>query len=571
VAGTREQVGDSGAPGGGPLPWLTGLAAGLAALVAAAQTATLVRGGAPLWSHTPAVVAVLALVAGVVVLRRRPQSGLGPLLLACGASLVATNLLVFPDEPVLVAIGLVAITLPLGTFLHLVLALPSGRLPTRSARRLVLAGYVVVLVGSGFEYLLIPGPSGPYTVLRLADDPTARLVWQVAAAVCFSALMLASAVHLARRIPPAGVSRAALRGLQTYGVLAIVLVPVIPNALRPLLDLSPTAVGVAQLTVLAGIPVGVLVAVVRGGLLPASGVAALTRQVAPGRLRPVELEAAIARAVGDPTARLVTVDPATGAFVAPLDGTRPAVEVRHGGRLLGAIEVDPVLEGELDAVRAAADVVALVLEREALEGEIRRSRERVVAAADAERRRIAQDLHDGVQSRLVLLAIRAGTLTAVDGEQALAASELRDQVDAALRDLRDTVQAVMPSALLSRDLPGALEDLADRLDVPVDLDVALGPEPLPAAVESTAYFVAAEAVANVVRHAGAAPVRLALHRTGDLVVLEVADAGRGGAVEGAGRGLRGLRDRVEGLGGTFSVASAPGAGTTVRAELPCGW
>ncbi len=193
-------------------------------------------------------------------------------------------------------------------------------------------------------------------------------------------------------------------------------------------------------------------------------------------------------------------------------------------------------------------------------------------AGDGERRRIAQNLHDGLQVELVLLALEAQELrqagSAADLD--LAARHLRNGIDDAATHLRELVHAVMPAGLIERGLTAAVEDLVDRMPLPTDLIVVGVEEPLPPTVASTAYFVVAEALANAVKHAGAGTLSVRLERTGSRLVIEVADDGSGGAAAGTGAGLRGLLDRVDVLGGELAIDSPHGHGTRLTAELPCG-
>jgi len=218
----------------------------------------------------------------------------------------------------------------------------------------------------------------------------------------------------------------------------------------------------------------------------------------------------------------------------------------------------------LDRGRLTADLLA---SQEAL----RLSRARILEAGDRERRRIAQDLHDGLQSRLVLLAMRAGGLarTAADPAVAREVDELRADLDAVISELRRLVHGVMPAVLLERGLHAAVDDLADRMPIPVRLTQPAPVGALPAPVETAAYLVVAEALTNAVKHSGAAGVDVSLERSAQRLRVEVRDDGVGGASD-AGSGLRGLADRVDGLGGRFSVVSPVGRGTVLVAELPCG-
>ncbi|HEU5081930.1 MAG TPA: sensor domain-containing protein [Acidimicrobiales bacterium] len=193
-------------------------------------------------------------------------------------------------------------------------------------------------------------------------------------------------------------------------------------------------------------------------------------------------------------------------------------------------------------------------------------------AAAAERRRIERDLHDGAQQRLVALAMDLGAArerleTDVEGGKVLVA-EAHEEAKAALRELRDLVRGIHPVILEDRGLDAALSAVVARSPVPVELSIEL-PERPPEPVESTAYFVVSEALANVTRHAHATRARVSIARSGDTLIVEVRDDGVGGADPDRGTGLQGLRDRVVGLGGTMDVLSPAGGPTTVLVELPC--
>lgn len=200
------------------------------------------------------------------------------------------------------------------------------------------------------------------------------------------------------------------------------------------------------------------------------------------------------------------------------------------------------------------------------------SRQRIVDAGDRERRRIAHDLHDGMQVQLVAIGLQAHQLAArpdASPELASAAITLRDKVDSAARELRDLVHQVMPAALIERDLRAAIEDLVDRIPVPTRLDAPSMPEPLPDGVQRSAYFIVAEALTNAVRHAYATHLLVRLHGDYPTLCLQVIDDGVGGAHVNSGLGLRGLADRVDVHGGRMQLVSPPGEGTHLTVELPC--
>jgi PAS domain S-box-containing protein len=214
-----------------------------------------------------------------------------------------------------------------------------------------------------------------------------------------------------------------------------------------------------------------------------------------------------------------------------------------------------------------------ITERKSAEAELRASRARIVEAADAARRRLERDLHDGAQQRLVELALDLRMARArLDADPAqvrgLLDAALGD-LDAATRELRELARGIHPAALTEGGLRAALEALVARSTVPAQL-VAVPGERFSAPIEATAYFTVAEALTNTARYADAGRVEVEATRVNARLRVEVRDDGRGGADAGAGSGLRGLADRVAALDGALEVTSPPGGGTVVRAEIPCG-
>jgi signal transduction histidine kinase len=203
---------------------------------------------------------------------------------------------------------------------------------------------------------------------------------------------------------------------------------------------------------------------------------------------------------------------------------------------------------------------------------LEQSRVAAVDTAESERRRIERDLHDGAQQRLVALAVTLG-----DAHERLETDPARgrelvadahEEAKAALKELRDLVRGIHPVILEDRGLDAALSAVVARSPVPVDLTVEIGERP-PPAVESAAYFIVSEALANVAHHADAGRAAVSLVRSGDRLVIEVRDDGHGGADISLCTGLAGLRNRVAALSGHFHLSSPPGGPTTVLVELPC--
>jgi signal transduction histidine kinase len=196
-----------------------------------------------------------------------------------------------------------------------------------------------------------------------------------------------------------------------------------------------------------------------------------------------------------------------------------------------------------------------------------------MSAADQERRRLERDLHDGAQQRMVSLAMTLGMAQEkLATDPALGAklvAEAHEEAKRALQDLRDLARGIHPAILTDHGLEAALPALAARCPVPARVDVSVAPRPS-AAVESAAYFVVAEALTNVARHAHAQNVQITARRDGGRLTVEVRDDGTGGAQVEPNGGLAGLTDRVEALDGRLTVTSPKGGPTVVHMEVPCG-
>jgi signal transduction histidine kinase len=202
------------------------------------------------------------------------------------------------------------------------------------------------------------------------------------------------------------------------------------------------------------------------------------------------------------------------------------------------------------------------------------SRAGVVDAADAERRRIERDLHDGAQQRLVSLAMHLGLaragLTNLPENARQVIAEAHDEAKEALAELRHLVRGLHPAILEDRGLDAALSGIAARSPVPVRIDVHI-PQRVPPTVEAVAYFVVSEALANTAKHARASHAGVSARREGDVLRVNVTDDGMGGADLSRGTGLAGLTQRVRSVDGTLAISSPAGGPTTITAELPCAW
>jgi signal transduction histidine kinase len=203
--------------------------------------------------------------------------------------------------------------------------------------------------------------------------------------------------------------------------------------------------------------------------------------------------------------------------------------------------------------------------------ELTRTRRGALDVQATELRRIERDLHDGAQARLVALSMQLGRAEeklADRPEVAELVRAARAEAGSAIAELRDLARGIAPPVLADRGLVAAIESLGQRSAIPVAVDAVVDERP-PPVVETAAYFVVAEALTNAAKHGGGAPARVWARVNGDTLAIEVSDTGAGGA-DPDGSGLTGLRHRVEALDGRLRVASPPGGGTVVRAELPCG-
>lgn len=519
------------------------------------------------------VIACLYFAAGVRVWWRVPGSLMGPLIVVGGVAMLVAGL-GNAGMPSLVLAGQLFATLVLAVTTHLSLAFPTGRLHTSLARLVVGVAYFVTLV-----------PQAGFVLFEGWVAEASHMVQWVGGVLMMLGTATALILALRRATPT---QRRTLLPLYAYGIGVVELIPAGPLLFGVLLGVSEFHVAVFQLVALAGVPLVFLLATLRGAFAPTAHAEALATWLSSGPERP-PLTESLARALGDPTVTVAYwlpdsdeyVDAAGHSVAVPRPGSRPrdAVGVEVGDERVGAITFDASsVDGR--AVREAARVVALAIDGERLtaalrasEAQLLASRARVVDAADRERTRIARDLHDGLQGRLVMLGVDAQRLARALGPDAdvpalrARATRLREDIDAAAAEVRRLAHDVMPAALEQRGLALAVEDLTDRMPIPTTLSTR---GVLDAEVGRTAYFVAAEALANAVKHGRAGTASVAISRAPGHLVVEVSDDGVGGADCRLGAGRSGLRDRVEASGGRLVIDSPVGGGTRIRGELPCG-
>jgi signal transduction histidine kinase len=531
--------------------------------------------------------------AGLFAWVRSPESSIGSLMVATGfawfVSLVSAS-----NVPALFIAGALLGSVYFVTAIHMLLAAPHGQGLARGDRRIVIAGYLLVTVGT-LPLALFFDPftdcaKCPSNPLKIGESETFFDIWNTLISLVGLALIvlvLRSLVQRWRRATrperrlyaPVYAAGVALLiavlvqlGLQTSGsegraLDVVFMIGVIPLALVPYLFVA----AFFRTRMAQGGAVGGLISRLKDA--PRAG----------------GLRDAVAEALDDPSLELLFwlpeqrqyVDGQGRAFALPEDDpSRVVTKVDRDGECIAAIVHDGTLPDMGEHVQAVGAAAALALENERLDAalrakldELRSSRERMLRIGLEERRRLERDLHDGAQQRLVSMALNIRLARAKLNEDPLAAERLLasagEELESALEELRELARGIHPAVLTDRGLGTALQTLANRAPVPVELGELPG-ERLPEAVELAAYFVVAEALTNVAKYAQATHATVQVERHNGRVVVEVSDDGVGGADPGRGTGLRGLADRLAVIEGRLDVESEQGHGTTVTARIPCG-
>jgi signal transduction histidine kinase len=522
--------------------------------------------------------------AGLVEWRRRPGNRTGPLMVFFGFAWFG-SLLERSDAAPLFTSGSFLTALFFAVLGHVLLAFPSGRLD-RLSRALVTAGYIdTTAVVAASVLFRKPEADEPTNLALVTPNATLADAFKDTARGIGVALLVAGIIVLARRWRYAtprwrrAVALVFWTGAAAGALAALTILT--KDAGKPL-----GAITVAFFLVLAAVPLALTVDVLRGKLARiavADLVIQLRETHPPGKLRD-----ALAYALHDPSLSLAYwiperrryVDVAGRPVELPAEGDSQVVTVvEREGRRVAALVHDAALRDEPELVEAVRAAAGLALENERLQADLRArlddlraSRVRMVEAAEAERRRLERNLHDGTQQRLVSISMALGLAESRLRSDPDAARRIIDEarlgLGAALHELRELSQGIHPGVLTERGLGPALEELAYLAPMPVELAVPVE-ERLPEPVEAAAYYVVAEALANVAKYASAGAVSITVQRQNGTAIVEVADDGVGGADPSRGSGLRGLSDRVEALGGTLAVESRPGAGTKLKAEIPC--
>ena len=549
-----------------------------------------------------ALMVAVPIAVGLYAWHRRPDERFGPLLVAAGFGWFLTTF-AESDDSLLYSVGRVAGWAVEIGLVWLILSFPSGRLTDRVDRMLVQATAALVAVLYLPAALLAddyPAPA-PYTsctsecpdnafFLFSSEPAIVDAILLPAREVLTIAIFLAVTARIARRVSGATpLMRRTLGPVLVVAGLRVLLIAtgvgarwVDPQA--AFADVSSLLIALALPAMAAAFFVGLF----QRRLYAADALQKLATRIT-GRSTPEEMRAALADALQDPSLQIVYwvdgsqnrwVDAAGNAVAPPAQGSGRALsEIRDRNRVVAGIVHDAALSGQREFIQAVSSYALVALENRRLTAkvesslrDVRRSRARIMASADRERRRLERDLHDGAQQRLVALRIQielAEELIARDPERGIAKLHgLGDDVGETLDQIRELAHGVYPSLLADRGLAEALRGVAQRLPLAARLTAAdIGR--YPSAVESAVYFCCLEAVQNATKHAPDASLVAISLSDGDALRFEVSDDGGGfdgEAVEGAG--LTNMRDRLAAVGGELEISSVAGRGTVVTGTVP---
>jgi signal transduction histidine kinase len=522
---------------------------------------------------------------GLVLWAREEENPIGALMTALGLVWLAGAAVGEVGSEFGSWLGFIALNGAVAMFVHVLVAFPSGRLGSRGER---------LLVGAVYADLVLLAPLG---MAARGDSPardgTAGLLRPEPFGSSLGAAQAAIAVVVGAALGWLLWRRWYWATRHTRRTLALVLLTggasLVLLFAAAFVDRSfPAAgrtLGWAAFVAFGALPLAVFVGLLRSRLERAS-VAELVRDLDTART-PGALRDALRRSLDDPTLRLAYwvsesrgfVDIRGRPFELPWEGSsQVATMVDRDGRRVAALVHDASLRDAPELLEAVTSAAGLALENERLHAELRahvddlrESRARIVEAGDAERRRLERNLHDGAQQRLVAMSLHLRLVEArlrTDPEAAAPLVEqLRDELTEALEELRELARGIHPAILTDRGLAPALEVVAARSTVPVQLSVPA--DRLPEPVEAAIYYIVSEALTNVAKYAQASGVTVEVAYTHGRAVVAIADDGVGGAHPNGGSGLRGLADRVAALDGRLHVDSAPGKGTRIHADIPC--
>jgi signal transduction histidine kinase len=534
------------------------------------------------------VAMAIATIAGLWIWAWRPATRMGPLMFWWPATWVAADLDVgFPDYRFVSTFGLLIFGIGPIVFAQMALSYPTGKLTSRLGWAYIfLMGYLAQAIQNVYNALFWDARGCPFcsprapTYFHVGAPPFSLDWWnkgwayEIIAALPFGLYVLYrryfSSGAGARRTMGPLVATATVVTCTTWVQLFFIVL----GDQSPLSNLSyveDAGLITSALTSFLGLALTRRARGVVGDLV-----------VELGRAGPGGVRSALARAIGDPSLELALWIPGRRAWV---DEEGREVSLPEGpdravtfiGEDLAAFVHHPVFLDQPAMLEAAGSAVRFALENERLQAalrsqlaELRESRARIVRAGDEERRRLERDLHDGAQQRLLGIGMALQLLRSAGGPDQIESllDETDAEVQAALHELRELARGIHPAVLTDHGLAAAVRTLAERAVIPVEVDAC--DERFAGEVETAVYFIVAEALANVAKHARASKASVKVERVNGAVAVEVSDDGIGGAtVAGGGTGLRGLADRAGALDGRMRLDSPVGGGTRILVELPC--
>jgi signal transduction histidine kinase len=573
------------------------------------------RGYTPLEIAREMLPAVAFGVAGLVAWHRRPGNRVGPLMAVTAAAILLKGLQAVP-VPALVSLGIWASLppgLPFAILGTLVLTYPDGRVRSSLDRFWIGAAFFSFLTLQLAWTVFSPA------VWDMCDECRAlviagyndyvRVTLRNVSMLVHALLAVGLVVLVARRgVHASAPARRLLIPIWLAGGVVAVM-PVLSSTAQssvtffgdafpvPVPSLGGFIIGRVPFVVLEVMPwlIAVSLLLVPGALvlgllrshIGRTAVSSLAIQLQRVKDSPTLVES-LRRALGDSSLELALWSRPVQAYVTP-EGVPVALPDAVSERAITALESDDgplaaiihdqALAEQRQLIDGVAAVAQLAIENERLHAEVkaqleevRASRQRIVSAADEERRRVERNLHDGAQQRLVSLSLALGMAQAkaatASPEVAATLTDAETELKQAISELRELARGIHPAILTEAGLGPALESLAEHSPVPVVVDVHLS-QRLPAVVEATVYFVAAEALTNVAKHASATSATLSATLADGWLRLTVSDNGTGGAAPERGTGLRGLIDRVTSIGGRLSVDDGLPGGTRLEVEIPC--
>ncbi|HXR27844.1 MAG TPA: sensor histidine kinase [Candidatus Baltobacteraceae bacterium] len=549
------------------------------------------------WVLGNAVVGWSTVAAGLIAWFRRPDEPGGRILTAAGfawflgaASWASSDGGAFQGYYILLVSALV-------------LTYPSGRIGSR-AGRVILAVIALTLAVSTIGHLAVQqsgfaascDPSDPTClpapVTALSEEIPGANLYNLMDSVFRLVLGLATAGVLAVMLRSFGASsgpnrRVLVPAVAMAAALAAAVVLAVVRRSTGLDESLADTLLAAVIIALALLPQAFTWDLLRGRLARGAVADLVVRLAEPAKHD--DLGVALRRALGDPSLAVLTWSPDGRTYLdeAGHPVELPREDVAHAVTRLtsdvgpvGALVHDPALRARPDLLGSVSAAAAMAIDNRRLAAEVQArledlqaSRARIVAAGVEERQRLERDLHDGAQQQLVALAIalrvaRGRVDAAAQPELARSLGDASERAAAAIVELRELARGIHPPALSEAGLSAALDSLAARAPIPVTVEASL-PKELPPAVATTAYFIVAEALTNVSKHAEADRAHVHAEVVAGRLRLTIDDDGRGGADLSRGSGLRGLADRAAALGGSLSVTSRQGHGTRLLAEIPC--